>query len=312
MNNKEFKTIKQQIFLLKSKGLTINKSKRLEFYLTNYNYQNFINGYNDPFIKNFQRKVDIYLDSASSDSIIDLFNFDRIISSPLLSRIQNIERKFSSAVVHIIAKKFNYLGDKCGLVLQANDKIFRQVFKCDKNDIYFLKQIMINFKDNQTDLCNKYKNIENLDWIKSVPIWSLSIYWSFGNIIKIFKFTNKNIQREIIAFMSNNIKWNTDEFLKVMLVLKDFRNRICHSNVLYNVEIKNNMDVLLNFINNNYKSKSNSIRLSEIIKIIDIILPSKEEQKMATLFKLNYINKIKNSENISQESKKFILKTMNF
>ena len=46
---KEFKTIKEQINILKSKGIIINNEKKSYKILLNNNYYNIINGYKDIF-----------------------------------------------------------------------------------------------------------------------------------------------------------------------------------------------------------------------------------------------------------------------
>ncbi len=80
MNNKEFKTIDEQIELLKSRGLKIDNEDKLKWYLSSYNYQNFINGYNDLFMINEDRSKNKYKPIASSNQIINLFNFYRWLS----------------------------------------------------------------------------------------------------------------------------------------------------------------------------------------------------------------------------------------
>ncbi|WP_416388856.1 Abi family protein, partial [Mycoplasmoides pirum] len=59
--------------------------------MKNYNYQNFINGYNDPFMSGFRRANNKYMDKVNEESLITLFNFDRDISKLILSNIFNIE-----------------------------------------------------------------------------------------------------------------------------------------------------------------------------------------------------------------------------
>ena len=58
--SKKFKTFDEQIKLLEQKELFINDKNRLKWYLQSYNYQNFINGYNDFFMINNDRNKNKY------------------------------------------------------------------------------------------------------------------------------------------------------------------------------------------------------------------------------------------------------------
>lgn len=51
MQQKEFKTIDEQIQILKSRNLTIPDEQRAKDYLLSNNYYNIINGYSKPFLE---------------------------------------------------------------------------------------------------------------------------------------------------------------------------------------------------------------------------------------------------------------------
>ena len=99
LDKKHFLTVPEQIELLKMRGLKIEKTKSLEWYLTKYNYQSFINGYNDFFLLAQARNLNMYKHEANSDDLIRLFNFDRYVSRFILGDIQNIERFLQNAIV---------------------------------------------------------------------------------------------------------------------------------------------------------------------------------------------------------------------
>lgn len=48
---KEFKTLEQQIEILKNRGMTIKDEDKTKKYLLSNNYYNIINGYSKPFLK---------------------------------------------------------------------------------------------------------------------------------------------------------------------------------------------------------------------------------------------------------------------
>ena len=53
---KKFMSFLEQISILRARGLNILDANKLIWYLKAYNYQNLINGYNDLFMKNEDRK----------------------------------------------------------------------------------------------------------------------------------------------------------------------------------------------------------------------------------------------------------------
>ena len=103
-NLKTHKSIDEQIELLISRGLIIFNKQKIKTYLSIYNYQWLINGYNDPFMLNNNRKSNQYSFNSTSESIIQFFNYDRTISSLILSNVQCIEKTLSSKVSYFISK----------------------------------------------------------------------------------------------------------------------------------------------------------------------------------------------------------------
>lgn len=103
LNKKHFLSVEEQIKLLESRKLKIGREKSLEWYLTKYNYQSFINGYNDFFLVD---SSNMYKYEANSDDLIRLFNFDRYISRFILGDIQNIERFLQNAIVQTFFKTY--------------------------------------------------------------------------------------------------------------------------------------------------------------------------------------------------------------
>lgn len=169
MDNKEFKTIDEQIELLKSRGLKIDNEDKLKWYLSSYNYQNFINGYNDLFMINEDRSKNKYKPIASSNQIINLFNFDRWLSKNILSTIQNIERKISSSIAYVLAINLNYFNnDKSGNIFkyEFNNPVIEKMFvKMDLEEWNEIKSRLLDDKK-----INKMKNyIKNIIQIVKYP-----------------------------------------------------------------------------------------------------------------------------------------------
>lgn len=140
LNEKHFLSVEEQIKLLENRGLSITNLSSLQWYLTKYNYQSFINGYNDFFLVDGARKWNIYKKNANSDDLIKLFNFDRNISKFILGDIQNIERFLQNAIVQTFSNTFNKWKDRtnisiedmnnlsCGRILMLSEETWNLIF----------------------------------------------------------------------------------------------------------------------------------------------------------------------------------------
>lgn len=99
---KKFKTLNEQIELLKKRGLTIPDEKRVTRYLLTNNYYNIINGY----CKYFQDKPDHYLPGTSFDEVINLYFFEEEIKEAVFNAILQIEHHVKSVVAYRFAEQY--------------------------------------------------------------------------------------------------------------------------------------------------------------------------------------------------------------
>lgn len=300
---KEFKTFDEQIFLLKQKGLFINDEEKLKWYLKSFNYQNIINGYNDFFMINNDRKTNKYKNISNSNGIIELFNFDRYISKLLLGDIQNIERKISTSIAYTLSSimKENNVNDGRLFNLSYDHVTIKKIFKIQNKNEGEWKKIQKNILKN-LNLKEKIFNNANQD-IKEIPVWSLVIHLSFGSLIYLLKIMNKNIFYKIME--NSNLKNYNDlsnkEMIEIFDILKNVRNRICHNNVLYNITIsdKNNKINSINkFINQDKKPNLYSL-------VLIILKLEKPQQHNFLIEKIN--KKIEGWKDINYDIKKEIV-----
>ncbi|GIZ05645.1 hypothetical protein MSATCC14277_2270 [Metamycoplasma salivarium] len=106
LNDKHFLSVDEQIRLLQNRGFRIWNKVFFQWYLTKYNYQTLINGYNDFFLVDGLRPWNVYKKDAYSSDLIRLFEFDRNISRIILNDIQNIELFLQNSVIQAFAKTF--------------------------------------------------------------------------------------------------------------------------------------------------------------------------------------------------------------
>lgn len=297
---KPFLSIDEQIKHLKeNRNLKIINKKKLKTYLSYYNFQNFINAYNDPFMMGFRRSNNLFIDGVNENAIIDLFNFDRTVSNLLLSNIQNIERMFNTAFCYVVAKELCNYEYEFGDIYNHTEIIFKQKWLKNAKDIF--DDIYERFKS--TDLFKKYSKDRT-----KIPIWSYGIYINYGQLNKLFGYLQDNLQKEIIKFNFKIFK-NIDQFLACMETLKNVRNRCCHNNVVYNLKIRKHNQIINRVINK--KTKHSSVGLYDIVVLIDNINNKNNyENNLKKIFlkKANkYIFQNKNIINICKEEIKKII-----
>lgn len=286
-NNKKFLTIDEQIKLLEERGLKISDKNKLAWYLTSYNYQNFINGYNDYFMINNDRTTNKYKENATSEGIIELFNFDRYISKIFLSEIQNIERMIGTSLAYIICQELDKNNIPNGQLFKIDKKqeVYKKLFRHEFNWYEFSHIVQEEIKK-QNHLCLKYKipfpnwedydfkdkNVFNDDNYKNVPLWFTIIYLSFGKIIKLLENTKEEVFTKIIknTKLSFDTNLSKKEIVYILTTLKKIRNRICHNNVLFKFWVRNQVEKsgIRKILNNNNCSKIKLFHISELIENI--------------------------------------------
>lgn len=98
MADKNFKTIEEQIEILRSRGLTINNESQAKDFLLHNNYYR-ISGYSLTL-----RKNDVFSKSATFQNIVEIYNFDHELRHIILQYLEVIEVQMKSIYVYEFTK----------------------------------------------------------------------------------------------------------------------------------------------------------------------------------------------------------------
>lgn len=129
----KFLSIKEQVNHLKNnRNLEITNSNLLELYLMKYNYENFVNLYHKYLSK---PNTKIFLDGVTSDTLIDIFNFDRSLSLRLLFDVLELERIITTKLIYILPK---YFYDNKEKYSNNDNNILLEIEKLNKGEILTL------------------------------------------------------------------------------------------------------------------------------------------------------------------------------
>lgn len=106
------KIIKQ----LQAHNLIIDDKQRFENVLFNCNYNTVIQGYSDIFY--FDKSKKLYEKGASSNQIIEFYNFDINLGNHILRYILQIEKKLNTNIAYVLINTY-HIPEKCLFKLPA-------------------------------------------------------------------------------------------------------------------------------------------------------------------------------------------------
>lgn len=121
MTDKPFKTIAEQLDILRSRNLSISNPVLTSSLLSAYGYYEIINGYKSPFLTNPNSKeIDHYGDEIDFLNVFSLFRFDMELREQVLGIIELFESTLRQRVAYIFSK--NHTEDQKELF---NDKVLK-------------------------------------------------------------------------------------------------------------------------------------------------------------------------------------------
>ena len=220
---KEFKTIDEQIEILKLRNVLIEDYNIAYKILSKNNYYYLINGYKNLFIDK-TKNIEKYLNNTKIEEIYALYKFDKDIKIIFLKHLLLLESEIDTHIAYEFSKSY---GHKNYLILDNfnnSKKIFIQKFINDIN-----LEIEYQYK-NFNKMITHY-----LDNYKYIPLWVLVRVLSFGKISKFYSLMKPKEQNEISRKYNLRIK----EFKVMLHNLTLIRNICAHDEKLYDIKMKN-------------------------------------------------------------------------
>lgn len=218
MGKKVFRSINEQIEILKNKGLKIEDEEETKVILLRENYF-FISGYRHPFID--YKKGRKYINGSTFRELYSLFQFDRHFRNIIFKNILIIENNLKSLISYQLSYKYgvneqdyldvkNYNEDK-KMSLQVNDVLNK-----------IRRQFRVNVKHHSATM--HYST--NYGY---VPLWILVKVLSFGLINELYGILKESDRIEI----SKKYNLDTDTLGSYIALLCNYRNLCAHEDILY-------------------------------------------------------------------------------
>lgn len=215
---KEFKTIDQQIEILKNKGLIIGDENKAYDILLKENYF-FINGYRRLFMNSPSDKT--FVSGATFDELYALFQFDRYSRNIFFKNLLIIENRLKSVISYQLSKKYGY---KEKDYLNYRNFIQNPEKKRKVKDVIekMKRQIRIN-------TCRHNATMHYLNNYGYIPLWILVKVLSFGMVCELFTILKDEDKLEIASIFNISVEY-LEDFLPI---LSNYRNLCAHEDIVF-------------------------------------------------------------------------------
>lgn len=215
---KEFKTIEEQVEILKRKGLIIEDEEETKEILLRENYF-FINGYRLLLMNSYSDKT--FVKGSTFKELYALFLFDRSMRNIIFKYLLIIENQLKSITSYQLSKKYGY---------QEKDYLNPKNFTEDRSKIRRVKDLIEKMK--RQVRINGTKHNATLHYIKNygyVPMWVLVKVLSFGIVCELYSVLKKEDQIEIASVFNVSTEY-LEDFLPI---LANYRNLCAHEDIMF-------------------------------------------------------------------------------
>lgn len=215
---KNFKTLDEQLNILKEKNLIIEDEEKTKEILLRENYF-FISGYRHLFMNSPLDKT--FITGTTFRELYALFSFDRAFRNILFKNLLIVENQLKSVVSYQLSKKYGYREKE-----YLNPKNFTQ----DKSKSRRVKDIIEKMK--RQIRVNGYHHEATMHYLTNygyIPMWVLVKVLSFGIVCELYTILKDEDKLDIadIFGISTN-------YLEIFLpILSNYRNLCAHEDILY-------------------------------------------------------------------------------
>lgn len=222
---KPFKTLEEQIDLLRKRGLIITDEIKVKNLLLSNNYYNIINGYS----KFFPTEKDSYTNGTSFDEVMRLYTFDTELKRAFFKALLETEAHLKAIFAYRFAEEYHHIRYS-----------YLDIACYDPNRVLDAVQTIHKL----SGIINRQKNFPDSSihhYVRAygnVPIWVLVNYIDFGDLRYMIINSKKSIQNKVAHDMLDFAKQNIDNFnrfppenmIDLLANLNELRNICAHNN----------------------------------------------------------------------------------
>ncbi len=215
---KMFKSLDEQLEILKSKGLIIEDETHAKEILLRENYF-FINGYRVLLMNSYSDRS--FIIGATFRELYGIFLFDRQIRNILFKNLMIIENNLKSVISYQLSKKYGY---------RDKDYLNHKNFTSDKSKSRRVKDVIEKMK--RQIRINGTHHMATMHYINNygyIPLWVLVKVLSFGIVCELYSILKPEDQVSIADIFNVNTNY-LENFLPI---LSNYRNLCAHEDIVY-------------------------------------------------------------------------------
>ena len=215
---KIFKTLEEQVDILRGKGLIVEDVEETKEILLRENYF-FINGYRPVLMNSVSDKT--FVIGATFRELYSIFLFDRAFRTILFKNLLIIENSLKSVISYQLSRKYGYKEKDYLNVKNFTNEHDKQKKVKDLID-KMKRQIRVNCANHNATM----HYVNNYGYI---PLWILVKVLSFGIVCELYTIL-KPEDKIAIADIFNTSTYYLDDFLPL---LANYRNLCAHEDIVY-------------------------------------------------------------------------------
>ena len=215
---KEFKTIDQQIDILKKKGLIIDDYDTCYNILLKENYF-FINGYRHIFMNSPTDRT--FITGATFSELYAVFKFDRYSRNIFFKNLLIIENRLKSVISYQLSKKYGY---------KEKDYLNLRNFTQDPEKRRRVKDVIEKMR--RQIRINTGRHNATMHYLKNygyIPLWILVKVLSFGMVCELFSIMTDEDKLEVSSVFHLGI----EELESFLPILSNYRNLCAHEDIVF-------------------------------------------------------------------------------
>lgn len=235
MANKPFRSVNDQISILRSRGITIDDEVYASNFLINRNYYSMINDYG----RFFTVTSDVYISGTTLKDINSVYLFDKAIKTILYTHSLEFEKYLKSTLAYYFClqhpNSYDYLNINCYKHKSNKERL---------NAIDIISRIAKVIDDyskkHNTNGIRHYSRVHT-----NIPLWVVIQFMYLGDVIKLYRCCEDSVQTDVAKMFSSFLISNTSmpnqilgtrELLTIMQNVRDFRNCVAHDNRILNMK----------------------------------------------------------------------------
>lgn len=260
MADKEYKTYRQLLTILRSRGMVIGKGSqgsRVMRVLEKENYYNVINGYKDLFLDSTSTPAaEKYKAGTTFDEVYGLYNFDREVRHIYLKYLLKVENAFKTVLAHEFSAQYghdNYLKLENFYTGPSTDNnVLRRIANANRLDMHAdLPQIQhLSAEENIGTIIKLMGDIQQeiarqmskhhqvvthyMSEYGYIPLWVLVNVLTFGKITNFYKAMKPNDKMSVARMFGIA----SDELHKYMDMCSLARNKCAHDERFFDMKFR--------------------------------------------------------------------------